>query len=151
MNIPKWKRYNLRHPERRKASYEKYRLKNRTKRNAQRRDWGVQNKDRIRVYMVEWLSKQPAKFWNRWPSRQPQRNRKPGRSYEQQLQANRLCRAQACKDLRDSYLRGWMSRTTGNIIKPSEWPADLVELKRAQLKVKRLCRESQTTTNCAAI
>tara|TARA_R110000868_G_scaffold319682_1_gene580645 strand:+ start:545 stop:994 length:450 start_codon:yes stop_codon:yes gene_type:complete len=48
-------------------------------------------------------------------------------------------------ELRDCYIRQILSDNSET--KPSEWPADLVELKRAQLKVKRLCRKSQTTTN----
>lgn len=124
--------------------WQRYRQKNREKRNAQKREWAERNKEHVRKYQAQWASKQPAQFWNRWPSRPPQRTRKPGRTYAQQLEANRIIRQKQRENLSDSYLRGWMSRTTEYIIKPGEWPADLVQLKRAQLNLIRLCRKSRT-------
>ena len=145
--LPRWKRYNLRHPERRKATAKKYREANREKRNASKREWAKRNAEHVRQYQSEWTEKQPPKFWQRWPSRPPQKSRKPGRTYQQEIEANKILRRKMRTKISDSYLRGWMSRTTGYTIKPSEWPAGLVELKRAQLKVTRLCRKSRTTTN----
>ena len=49
------------------------------------------------------------------------------------------------KELNEIYIRHKLSRDTQ--IPASEWPADLVELKRAELKLKRLCRELRTTLN----
>lgn len=146
-HIPRWKRYAERHPERKKASADKYRAANREKRNACKREWAKQNKEHVRKYQEQWTAKQPPRFWRRWPSSPPQRDRKPGRTYEQILAANNEARRANRKNISDSYLRGWMSRTTGYTIKPKEWPDDLVELKRAQLKTIRLCRKSRTTTN----
>lgn len=133
------------------AQFKAYRLRNREKRNAQKREWAKRNRWRVAEYQKQWISKQPDRYWDRWPSRPQRRQRKPGRSYAQTLEANRVLRAKNRKQLSDSYLRGWMSRTTGYTIKPNEWPADLVEAKRAQLKIKRLCRKLRTTTNSETI
>lgn len=48
-------------------------------------------------------------------------------------------------NLAEWYVRAKLSRKT--CIKPSEWPAPLVELMRAQLKVKRLWRHLKTSKN----
>lgn len=48
-------------------------------------------------------------------------------------------------NLAEWYVRAKLSRKTA--IKPSEWPASLVELMRAQLKVKRLWRNLKTLKN----
>jgi hypothetical protein len=146
-SIPRWKRYAEKYPERKKASADRYRAANREKRNACKREWAKRNKEHVRKYQEQWTAKQPPLYWFRWQSRPPQRTRKPGRTYEQTLEAHKEARKLDRQKIGDSYLRGWMSRTTGYTIKPSEWPADLVELKRAQLKTIRLCRKSRTTTN----
>jgi hypothetical protein len=146
-SLPRCKRYNLRHPDRRKATAKKYREANRAKRNAYKREWAKRNAEHVRQYQSAWIEKQQPNFWQRWPSRPPQKSRKPGRNSAQAIEANKILRQKMRATISDSYLRGWMSRTTGYTIKPSEWPADLVELKRAQLKVTRLCRKSRTTTN----
>jgi hypothetical protein len=89
----------------------------------------------------------------RWPSRPPQRNRKQGRPYAMELEENRKRRKRQTESLSDSYLRGWMSRTTGNRIKPSAWPAAFVETMRARLQIKRhiknLWHNQKTSTNSA--
>ena len=146
-SIPRWKRYAEKYPERKKASADKYRAANREKRNACKREWAKRNKEHVRKYQEQWMAKQPPLYWFRWQSRPPQRTRTPGRTYEQTLEAHKEARKLDRQKIGDSYLRGWMSRTTGYTIKPSEWPADLVELKRAQLRTIRLCRKSRTTTN----
>lgn len=128
-------------------SFKRYRARNRDRRNTEKREWAKRNRNHVQEYQKSWIAKQPPNFWQRWPSRPPQKTRNPGRTYQQEIEANKLLRQKMREVISDSYLRGWMSRTTGYTIKPSEWPADLVELKRAQLKVTRLCRKSRTTTN----
>lgn len=128
----------------------RYRAKNREKRNAQKREWYWRNRERVRVYKSAWQKRQPAGYWKRWPSHKPERPRRPGRSYAENLEANRKLRARNRANLSESYLRGWMSRETGYRIKPSAWPAALVEAKRVNLKLTRLWRkpkESNTSTN----
>lgn len=148
--MTRWQKYNLTHPERRKASAKRYRDANKEKRAAYTKDWKARNTARNCAKMKEWRTKQPKQYWKLWKSWKPKtglgRWPTPGRTYEQTLAANRVLRNKMCQNLSDSYLRGWMSRTTGNRIKPSEWPDSLVELKRAQLKLKRICLKSPQTT-----
>lgn len=147
LKLPRWKRYDMVHPERRRDAQQRYRIKNRERRNAQKREWYKRNKKHVQEYQKAWIAKQPDKFWNRWPSRPPQRKRKPGRTYSEKLQANRTAQAKVRAELGDSYLRGWMSRETGYTIKPNMWPESLVQCKRAQIKLKRLWRGQKTSTS----
>ena len=103
--MTRWQRYNLRHPDRRKAAAARYRAKNREKRNAQKREWARRNVEHVRKYQAQWASKQPAKFWNHWPSRPPQRTRKPGRTRMQTIEANRAIQRRQRDVLSNSYLR----------------------------------------------
>lgn len=103
--LPRWKRYNLRHPARRKAVTKRYRLANRISRNAAKREWAKRNRAHVREYQAGWTARQPPNFWNRWPSRPPRRQRKPGRTYQENLEANRQLRAQFRRELSESYLR----------------------------------------------
>lgn len=133
-----------------RARWARSRAKHRDKRNAQKRSWAKRNREHVRAYQSAWLAKQPPRFWTRWPSRPPERKRKPGRTYLEILESNRLLRAKMRAEISDSYLRGWMSRETGYRIKPSAWPAALVEAKRGNLKLSRLWlkrRVSKTSTN----
>lgn len=133
------------------TKYQRYYASHRDKKLAWTKEWRKRNKTRIKQYMKEWIGKQPHHYWKRWKSRKLKtglgRWPMPGRTYEQTLEANRILRKKKCEELSDSYLRGWMSRTTGYAIKPSEWPNHLVELKRAQIKIVRLCRKSKQMTN----
>jgi hypothetical protein len=121
-----------------RARQARYRAKHHEKRNREKRDWAKRNREHVRAYQAAWTAKQPAQFWNRWPSRPPRRTRKPGRTYVEKLEVNRKLRAKMRAELGDSYLRGWMSRESGYRIKPKEWPAALVEAKRGNIKLKRL-------------
>lgn len=49
------------------------------------------------------------------------------------------------RELNDVYVRHKLSQRS--ILPASTWPDSLVELKRAELQTKRLCRKLQTTTN----
>jgi hypothetical protein len=49
------------------------------------------------------------------------------------------------KNLTDSYVRWRLTR--GTAVKMSEWPAALVELKRAQLQGLRICKSHKTSVN----
>lgn len=133
------------------ARYKRYRENNKARRAAYMKLWRIKNATHRAEYHRRWKAKQPKQYWKRWDSwkRQRKNGRWPNgsRTPAETLKANRDLRRKQRQQISDSYLRGWMSRTTGYTIKPSEWPSDLVEAKRAQLKLTRLCRASRTTLN----
>ena len=116
-------RYDLRHPERRKASHRRYRLRNREKRNAQRRAWGKANREKIRPYQREWYRAHPR----------PRIARKPGRNADQVLEAGRKLHAAQAINISDSYVRGYLS--SKNHIRNA--PEALVDCVRTIIKIKR--------------
>lgn len=133
-----------------------------------RRQWLKDNADKVREYKRRSAAKaydsNPHKFslkQKAWRSKNNglarRRDAAYRRKYAQQRKAyfdawrrqhREYFKARHNSDiagLADWYVRAKLSRQTS--VKPSEWPASLVELKRAQLKVKRLCHNPETSKN----
>jgi hypothetical protein len=70
-----------------------------------------------------------------WRSRNPKKHRAYNLALERKWR----------NGLETPYVKYQMSR--GTSVPSNHWPIDLVEAKRAQLKLKRLCRELRTTHN----
>lgn len=89
------------------------------------RDWRQANQQRVRqrdrIYRRKYADKRKATF-RAW--------REKNRSYYRQRNQ------QDVDGLAEWYVRAKLSRAT--CVKPSEWPASLVELMRTNLKIKRL-------------
>ena len=96
--------------------------------------WRKQNNERARkrdaIYRAKYAKQRRAQF-AAWRKDHPE--------YFRQRHAHEVA------DLANWYVRAKLSRNTS--VRPSEWPEELVELMRINLKVKRLCRESKTSNN----
>lgn len=143
---------------RRRATQRAYRQRmtpeQRARRRAAQARWRQSHQQHRQTYLREWRRRQPAQYWRRWPGWKPKTGQgrwpTPGRTPDQIREANKQKHRRDIADLSDTYLRGWMSRTSrrhGYHIKPSAWPAALVEAKRAQMKVIRLCRNQTPSPN----
>ena len=120
------------------------------------RRWREQNPDLARRRKREWYAKHPNSFkdWYKknyashvktvmaWMKNNPEKVRQYRvKSRPRIAERNRLY----VETLAEPYVRAKLSRDTH--IPQEDWPHDLVELKRAELKLKRLCRKLRTTPN----
>jgi len=101
------------------------------------RRWRAKNKARVSAYNHEYGKRKPDKMREkslRWRRLNPEK----WREIQRRVKNNMVARAA------DSYIRDLLNKK--NPVKPI-WPADFIELKRAELQLKRLCLKSRTTTN----
>ena len=139
--------------------------KSKSKQNARRAEWYRKNIERARGYARARRKENPkpkktrnicpcgadARFRVLCPkcrSRSPER-----KNYAQTYrEAHRPEAAARCVAYRrqenppDYYIKHLLT-SYGTILKPSDIPQPLVEIKREQLKIKRLCKKSRTSTN----
>lgn len=81
------------------------------------------NKEARKVANAEWVKANPNKV----------------------REIRRKCLRRSRMEADDRYIKGLLSSKSN--LKPSDIPQPLVELKREQLKLKRLCKKSRTSTN----
>jgi hypothetical protein len=128
----------------------------------------VRKRERNRLWMARWRNNNPELARQRgreWDAKHPGKNAEQLRGYylrhkvrhtekvnRWQNENREKVRGYVRKSMRlqianltDYYVRSKLTRD--GMIKRDEWPASLVNLKRAQLKLTRLCRKSRTTTN----
>ena len=102
------------------------------------REWDAKNPgknaEQLREYYLRHKARHTEKV-NKWQNE----NREKVRGYVRKSMSLQVA------NLTDYYVRSKLTRD--GMIKRDEWPASLVNLKRAQLKLTRLCRKSRTTTN----
>ena len=148
-----------------KQSLEYY-YRHREKINARRRDanrawmnrWRKQNPELAKKRKREWYAKHPESFrtWYRknyashvktvmaWQRNHPEKVRQYRvKSKPLITERNRIY----VETLAEPYVRAKLARDTR--IPSQAWPKPLVELKRAELKLKRLCQNLKTSTNSA--
>ncbi|MFZ4597806.1 MAG: hypothetical protein ACOYNN_04100 [Terrimicrobiaceae bacterium] len=121
------KSYEIRNTEKRKASQAKYREENRAAIN-------LRSRECKRIWMAEWRKANPTAAITR------------ERAFTQKHHGRLLQRQRAERErLSDTYVKEQLARYS--ILRPSEIPQPLVELKREHLKLKRLCKKSRTSAN----
>ena len=135
-------------------------------RSAYQRSWRQANREKMKAYRREWARRNPAYMsaaQKRKRARNPEHTRQMDRKYAIRFRAQRMVylkqwlaehpgyreavyKEQVAK-CADWYVRARMSR--GTSIKPADWPAELVELNRQNIKLKRLWKkqtDSKTST-----
>lgn len=113
------KRYHWRNREKVLAKKKAYRQANKSKLAAEWKSWANKNRERLRAR----------------DKKRRTENKEQHRKYVY------AAHVKGRKEMTDWYLTHQVLRTN------LKMPADFLELKRAQLKLTRLCRESRTTTN----
>ncbi len=130
--------------------------------------WLKRNAEKVREYKRRSAKKaylaNPSKFKHRqkkWRKENNARARSRDAKYRAKYAQSRRKQFKAWREKHREYFRGrntsdvrnlanWyvrMKLSQGTQIQPREWPGDLVELKRAKIKLTRLCRALQQTPN----
>lgn len=111
------------------------------------RAYYAKNKARLKEMRKRWrITVRPKEYFKEWRRRNRSDYLAKGRA-RYASNPHKYCLASSLRhqlgrdELRDCYVRKILSFRT--CIKPSEWPADLVELKRAQLKLHRYVKTNQ--------
>lgn len=129
------------------------------------RQWRIKNADRVRAsrrkHALKAYRENPEKFLQRakqWRANNKAAVRARDAVYRQKNAAKRREQFRRWRTKHKDYFRGknrqmvvglanWYVRqrlSRNSIVAPSSWPAPLVECKRAQMKVSRLCRNQKT-------
>ncbi len=98
-------------------------------------NWRKEFPEKARAQKRDWRKKFPEKDLA-WRKLHPERMRFINKQHNQKSRDN----------LADYYIRSILSR--GRTIPDSFWPPELVECKRIQIKLIRLCQNQKTLTNC---
>lgn len=130
--------------------------------------WLKRNAEKVREYKRRSAKKaylaNPSKFKRRqkkWRKENNARARARDAKYRAKYAQSRRKQFKAWREKHREYFRGrntsdvrnlanWyvrMKLSQGTQIQPREWPGDLAELKRAKIKLTRLCRALQQTPN----
>jgi hypothetical protein len=85
--------------------------------------------------------------WKCWREKNKDHERERGRNRDKSKQREyvKTCGLKARSELREWYVRSKI--INGGILHAEDIPKELVELKRAQMKVRRLCRELKTSAS----
>ena len=130
------------HPERsreiRRVGMQKYRSLNPEKFRIQQKEWRIRNPEKARAIGKRKREKNAEGIAIRnkdWRKRNPQKVK----------QYHSKCAKNASSHLSESYIRQLLS--AHNKVPRTFWPKELVELKRAEIKLKRLFQNQKTSKN----
>lgn len=115
-----------------KAQMRAYYLKNKANLMAHNREWAARNREKIRAMGQRYylINKARIDAHNRLAvEANPEKKRKSDRAYH----------LKRCSNLLDGYVR--MRLSEGTLVPSRAWPAQLVEAKRIEMKIKRKLKE----------
>ena len=143
LTIERSRKYNAENKEQRKAYVSEWHLLNPEKIKVARKRWAQRNPEKVAAAIRRWRAENPVKvsgYCKAYRQRNPQKVR---RWFKEWCERNPVRYAdlarhhstKAVREMSDSYIRVRLS--VGTSTQARQWPAALVDLKRAELKLKR--------------